>query len=67
MATAQITPKAVAGAGGGALHGSTRAELPGPRQHHPLRTALRGAGVFLDTTWRVVLLGGEGIDGVKRR
>jgi hypothetical protein len=34
--------------------------------HHPVRTALRGAGVFLDTTWRVLLLGGEGIDGARR-
>jgi len=45
-------------------HGSTRTGHPD--RHHPVRTALRGAGVFLDTTWRVVLLGGEGIDGVKR-
>lgn len=61
MATAQMNPKAVAGE---ARHGSTKAEHPG--HNRPFRTALRGAGVFLDTTWRVVLLGGEGMDGVKR-
>jgi hypothetical protein len=64
MATAQINPKAVAGAD--ARHGSTKAEHSDPSHHHRFRTALRGAGVFLDTAWRVVLLGGEGIDGVKR-
>jgi hypothetical protein len=63
MATAQLNPEAVAGAS--VRHGSSRTDHP-VRHHHPLRTALRGAGVFLDTTWRVVLLGGEGIEGVKR-
>ena len=55
MATSQINP--VVPAQGGAGSGSTKQTHTGPR--HPVRTALRGAGVFLDTAWRVVLLGGE--------
>ena len=62
MATTQMNPGAVAGAT--ARHGSSRTDHP--VRQHPVRTALRGAGVFLDTTWRVLLLGSEGIDGVKR-
>ena len=57
MATAQISPKAVAGPS--ARHGSTPAHHD--HRHHPLRTALRGTGIFLDTAWRVVLLGREGL------
>ena len=57
MATAQISPKAVAGPS--ARHGSTPADHD--HRHHPLRTALRGTGIFLDTAWRVVLLGREGL------
>lgn len=58
MATAEFSPKAVAGA-----HGSTRAVSD---RRHPVRTALRGTGVFLDTAWRVLLLGGDGIDGARK-
>jgi len=57
MATSQINP--IVPAQGGAGSGSTKQAHEGPR--HPVRTALRGAGVFLDTAWRVVLLGGESI------
>jgi hypothetical protein len=57
MATSQINPTVPAQ--GGAGSGSTKQPHEGPR--HPVRTALRGVGVFLDTTWRVVLLGGESI------
>ena len=74
MATAQTHPGAVAGPN--ARHGSSTDVADRdhsvldprdhPDRHHPVRTALRGAGVFLDTTWRVLLLGSEGIDGVKR-
>ncbi len=62
MATAQTTPETTAGPS--ARHGSTRTDHPD--RHHPVRTVLRGVGVFLDTTWRVVLLGGEGIEGARR-
>ena len=67
MATAQISPKAVAGPS--ARHGSTPItrdhdhdhDHVHDRRHSPLRTALRGTGIFLDTAWRVVLLGREGL------
>ncbi|MEY9962881.1 hypothetical protein ABIA33_000907 [Streptacidiphilus sp. MAP12-16] len=80
MATAHMNPQAVAASGTrqvprqnarpgtrtttrqGDPHGSTKQDHKGS----PVRTAVRGVGVFLDTAWRVVLLGGEGIDGVKR-
>ena len=57
MATSQINP--IVPAQGGAGSGSTKQPHPGHR--HPVRTALRRAGIFLDATWRVVLLGGESI------
>ncbi len=57
MATSQITPKVPAQGAVGS--GSSKQPHQGPR--HPVRTALRGAGVFLDTTWRVVLFGGQDI------
>ncbi|MHA6760845.1 hypothetical protein [Streptacidiphilus sp. PAMC 29251] len=65
MATAQISPKAVAGASAcqGSVHGSTKADSG---RRHPVRTALRGTGVFLDTAWRVVLLGSDGVDDPRR-
>jgi len=64
MATAQISPQAAAAPG--ARLGSTASSTQAREGHrNPLLTALRGAGVFLDTTWRVVLLGGEGVEGVK--
>jgi hypothetical protein len=65
MATAQISPKAVAGASArqGGAHGSTKA---GNGRRNPLRTAVRGTGVFLDTAWRVVLLGSDGVEGVRK-
>ena len=61
MATAQISPKAVAGPS--ARHGSTpiTPDRDHDRRHRPLRSALRGTGIFLDTAWRVVLLGREGL------
>ncbi len=31
------------------------------RNRHPLRGALRNTGIVLDTAWRVVLLGDEGM------
>ncbi|MFC1415349.1 hypothetical protein [Streptacidiphilus cavernicola] len=62
MATAQMNPETTAGPS--ARHGSTRTDHPDRR--HPVRTALRGVGVFLDTTWRVVLLGSDGVDGARR-
>ncbi|MEZ0093888.1 hypothetical protein [Streptacidiphilus sp. EB129] len=78
MATAQISSQAVApirarGATPSSTavprqtapttHGSTGSGAADRSSHlGPLRTALRGAGVFLDTTLRVVLLGGDGLD-----
>jgi hypothetical protein len=68
MATAQISPKAVAGPS--ARHGSNPITVDHDHDHYdddhearrrPLRTALRGTGIFLDTAWRVVLLGREGL------
>ena len=59
MATAQISPKAVAGPT--ARHGSTPITVDHDQRHHPLRTALRGTGIFLDTAWRVVLFGRDGL------
>jgi hypothetical protein len=61
MATAQISPQAVAGPS--ARHGSTPITVDRDDNHRrrPLRTALRGTGIFLDTAWRVVLLGREGL------
>ncbi|WP_042398453.1 hypothetical protein [Streptacidiphilus carbonis] len=62
MATAQFSPKAVAGPS--ARHGSTVVDhdhTADDHRHRPVRTALRGAGIFLDTAWRVVLLGREGL------
>jgi hypothetical protein len=57
MATSQINPTAAAPGGVRGGSGSTRA----PEGHrHPLRTAVRGAGVFLVTAVRVVVLGDEG-------
>lgn len=61
MATAQIPGTT---AGQSARHGSTRTDHSD--RHHLFRTAVRGVGVFLDTAWRVVLLGGEGIEGARR-
>ena len=63
MATAQISPKAVAGPS--ARHGSTPItrdhDHVHDRRRSPLRTALRGTGIFLDTAWRVVLFGRDGL------
>lgn len=58
MATSQINPTVVA-PGGARAGGSSKQAHDGPR--HPLRTAVRGAGVFLVTAVRVVVLGDEGI------
>ncbi|MFC1409393.1 hypothetical protein ACEZCY_10120 [Streptacidiphilus sp. N1-12] len=60
MATVQMNPKAE-------RLGSTKAAHHDERQnHHPVRTALRGTVVFLDTAWRVVLLGPDGVEAGKR-
>ena len=68
MATSQINPTVVAPGGArGSGSGSTKQAHDGPR--HPVRTAIRGAGVFLVTAVRVAVLGDEGIklgdEGVK--
>ncbi|QMU74937.1 hypothetical protein GXW83_03310 [Streptacidiphilus sp. PB12-B1b] len=59
MATSQINPTAAAPGGARGGSGSTRQPHDGNR--HPLRTAVRGAGVFLVTAVRVVVLGDEGV------
>jgi hypothetical protein len=57
MATSQINPTAAAPGGVRGGSGSTRARAGPP---HPPRPAGRGAGVFLVTAVRVVVLGDEG-------
>jgi hypothetical protein len=50
----------VAGATG--VTGATR-QARESHPHRPFRAALRGTGIFLDTAWRVVLLGDQGVRG----
>lgn len=54
-------PRPAPGSPGRSAHGSTRADVVAHGRRNPLRTALRGAGVFLATALRVVLLGREGL------
>ena len=42
-----------------AVHTPSGAHSVSGRSRHPLRCALRNTGIFLDTAWRVVLLGDE--------
>ncbi len=65
MATTRITPTVVAPQRAGRdSTGSTKQAHEG--HPHPLRTAIRGTGIFLDTAWRIVLLGGEGMKEQRR-
>jgi hypothetical protein len=63
MATTQIPPAVVAqhGAGRDSTGSTGSTKQPHEGHSHPIRTAIRGTGIFLDTAWRIVLLGGEGL------
>ncbi|WP_034088985.1 hypothetical protein [Streptacidiphilus albus] len=47
--------------GDASAHAPAGAHSASGRSRHPLRCALRNTGIVLDTAWRVVLLGDEGM------
>jgi hypothetical protein len=55
MVTADNSPQTAADSS--AQHETAKADRHTRRR--PARSVVRGAGVFLDTAWRVVLFGGE--------
>lgn len=55
MVTAQISPPAVAESSAHSEH----TEIGARGRRHSARTMMRSARIILDTTWRVVLMGGE--------